>query len=214
MLRDVKAIIFDFDYTLVDSSRGIIECINYALKNLNLPAANEEVACGTIGLSLPDALARVAGEEYLCHKDEFIKYFMERADEVMVKGTHLIDGVRETLQTLRENGVKLGIVSTKNGFRIKHTLERDGMMNLFDVIIGGDDVANHKPDPEGVYKAIEILGVKKSEVLYVGDSVTDAETAKRSGVNFCAVLSGVTKRQAFSSYNDCTIIEKLEGILG
>jgi phosphoglycolate phosphatase len=213
VLKNFKAIIFDFDYTLADSSRGIIECINYALKNLNLPTANEEVACGTIGLSLPDALVRIAGEEHLCHKDEFIKYFMERADEVMVSGTQLFDGVRETLQSLRENGIKLGIVSTKNRFRIEQTLERDGMEKLFDIIIGGEDVANHKPDPEGVNKVIEILKLEKTDVLYVGDSVTDAETAKRAGVNFCAVLSGVTKRQAFSNYNDCIIIEKLKGIL-
>ena len=59
----IKAILFDFDYTLADSSRGVIDCIGYALGALRLPPVSEEAACRTIGLSLADTLAALAGPQ-------------------------------------------------------------------------------------------------------------------------------------------------------
>jgi phosphoglycolate phosphatase len=103
----------------------------------------------------------------------------------------------------------IGIVSTKFRRRIEEILGREDLLEPFDVIVGGEDVSRHKPDPEGLLAAIERLGGSPSGSLYVGDSVTDAETARRAGVPFAAVLNGVTPREAFKDYPVYKILDNL-----
>jgi phosphoglycolate phosphatase len=213
----VQAAIFDFDYTLADSSRGVVECINFALDSLNLPTVSAERACQTIGLSLVDTFVHLAGEVTTAQSDEFARLFIKRADEVMADLTILFESVPQTIAVLKEQGLGLGIVSTKFRYRIESILKREGLLDAFDVIIGGEDVPNHKPDPEGLRLAVGKLGRSPLDCVYVGDSVVDAETAKRAGVPFIAVLSGVTPREAFGAYDVRQVLEHvcdLPGWLG
>jgi phosphoglycolate phosphatase len=76
-------------------------------------------------------------------------------------------------------------------------------------VVGGEDVAAHKPDPTGLLTAIAKLGHASSQTVYVGDSVVDAETAQRANVSFVAVLSGVTPKTAFRDYTPLAIIDNL-----
>jgi phosphoglycolate phosphatase len=204
-----QTVIFDFDYTLADSSRGVIECINFTLNNLGLPAVSAEMICQTIGLSLPDIFLELAGQQHIAKCDEFARLFIKRADEVVADLTVLLDSVPRTIELLKRHGIALGIVSTKFRYRIETILRRENLLKPFDVIIGGEDVSEYKPDPEGLLAAIERLESVPSKSLYVGDSVTDAETAKRAKVPFVAVLSGVTPKDAFRDYNVYGILENL-----
>lgn len=88
-------------------------------------------------------------------------------------------------------------------------MERNDARNVIDVIIGGDDVKNEKPDPEGLLAAIQKLNVSKNQVLYVGDSIVDAKTAQSAGVDFVAVLTGTTKRGVFMNYEYVSIEESV-----
>ena len=200
MVQNLRAILFDFDYTLADSSRGVVECINYALENLGVPPVSAEQACRTIGLSLPNTFRTLAEQEHHLLSDDFVRLFVERADQVMADRTFLFAPVPQTIKTLQQNGLKLGIVSTKYRYRIEAILNRDGLSDLFDIVIGGEDVAQHKPDPAGLQIALHRLGCNPAEVFYVGDSLTDAQTAQRAEVRFVAVLSGATPRDDFNGY--------------
>ena len=75
----IQSVIFDFDYTLADSSEGVIECANYALGRLGLPAASDDAIRHTIGLSLPNTLTALAGDEYAGHGEEFMRIFLDMA---------------------------------------------------------------------------------------------------------------------------------------
>jgi phosphoglycolate phosphatase len=209
MKHQFKTVIFDFDYTLADSSRGVIECINFALNELGLPTVSVEMVCQTIGLSLPDIFLELAGRQHIAKCDEFARLFIKRADEVVADLTVLFDSVPRTIELLKRHGIALGIVSTKFRRRIETILKRENLLNQFDVIVGGEDVSDYKPDPEGLLTAIERLESVPSNSLYVGDSVTDAETAKRAKVPFVAVLSGVTPKEAFRDYDAYRILERL-----
>jgi len=200
MNRDFQAVLFDFDYTLADSSRPVFECINFALAGMGLPEASYENVCRTIGLSLPDALARLAGEDHRHLSDGFLKLFLEMADQVMVEKTVLFDKVPETMTKLKDQGLALGIVSTKYRYRIESILARYNSRDIFDVIIGGEDVQEHKPHPGGLLAALQKLDAVVSSSLYVGDSVVDAETAERANVGFIATLTGVTAEKDFNGY--------------
>lgn len=203
-----SAVIFDFDYTLADSSLGVLECVNHALVKLGLPTASPEDIKKTIGMSLPDTLVTLAGKEHEDKGDEFHRLFIERADEVMADMTTVLEDAPKVIRLLRDKGVPLGIVSTKFRYRIETILGRAGLLEHFDVIVGGEDVSRHTLDPEGILMAIERLDVHQSS-LYVGDSPTDAEAAMRAGVPFVAVLSGATPREVFSKHPAYRIIEDL-----
>ncbi len=205
--HDFQSVIFDFDYTLADSSDAVIECANYALQRLGLHVATDDAIRRTIGLSLPRTLTALAGEEHARHGDEFQRLFTERADVVMHDLIVMYDFVPSITDVLLGSGIRLGIVSSKFRRRIERVLKRDDLEGRFEVIVGGEDVEELKPNPTGLLRAMEALSTPRERCLYVGDSVTDAETARRAGVPFVAVLSGVTGREAFAEYDSVNVLE-------
>ena len=213
MAPSLQAIIFDFDYTLADSSRGVIESVNFTLGRLGLPLADDTTIRRTIGLSLPDTLRMLIRAKYTTYNDEFTRLFIKRADEVMVDMTELLARVPETLTALGKLDILLGIVSSKPRYRIQSILKRANLLEAFEVIIGAEDVSAYKPNPEGLLAAIDRINCVPQGCLYVGDSVTDAETARRAGIAFIAVLSGVTPREAFENYDVYAILEDVPGLL-
>ena len=209
----VRTIIFDFDYTLVDSAQGTIDGVNFAFEKMGLPIASDDAVRRTIGLSLPDILPALAGDAYTKYVDEFTRLFFQRADETMVSLAEFYAGVPQTVKALRELGIQLAIVSQKTRRYIQPILEKENLLEAFEAIVGGGDAA-YKPDPEGLLLAITQTESNPENCLYVGDSVTDAETARRADIAFIAVLSGVTPRTAFESYNAYAILKDVSGVLG
>ena len=208
----IQTIIFDFDYTLVDSARGTIDGVNYAFEKMGLPTASDAAVRQTIGLSLPDILPALAGNAYTKYVNEFTRLFYQRADETMVALAEFYAEVPQTVKALQGLGIHLAIVSQKRRCYIQPILEKENLLEAFDVIVGGGDAA-YKPDPEGLLLAVAQTGSIPENCLYVGDSVTDAETARRAGVAFVAVLSGVTPRTAFENYDVYATLEDVSGLL-
>ena len=208
----IQTIIFDFDYTLVESSLGTIDGVNFAFGKMGLPLASDAAIRQTIGLSLPDILTALAGEAYSKRVDEFTRLFLQRADETMVELAEFYVGVPETVQALRGLGLQLAIVSQKRRHYIQGILARGDLLETFEAIVGGGDAA-YKPNPEGLLAAVAQTDSVPRNCLYVGDSVTDAETARRAGIAFIAVLSGVTPREAFDDYNVCAVLADVSGLL-
>lgn len=193
-----RGLLFDFDYTLADSSAGVEVCINHALMVMGFPPVEKSRTDSTIGLSLAETLRELTGITDDTLADRFAKFFLEKADDVMVDMTVMLPGVSKTISRLAERGCPMGIVSTKRRRPIKSILHRDNMDRYFAVIVGGDDIHVPKPDPEGVRKALTSMRLLPESVLYIGDSVTDAMTARNAGLDFAAVLTGVTGRDAFA----------------
>lgn len=209
MTSTPQAVIFDFDYTLADSSEGAFDCINFALDEMGLARVSAEAACRTIGLSLHETFLTLGEHHEQTRCDEFHRLFVQRADEVMVGLTTLYDSVPTMIDALVQQGLRLGIVSTKYRRRINEVLKREAVMHGFQVVIGGDDVAQHKPHPQGLLEAIERLECSPESVVYVGDSIVDAEVAKRAGVPLIVVLSGVTPREHFDGYAPLAVLQNI-----
>lgn len=204
-----QAVIFDFDYTLADSSHGALECINFALNEMGLGCVSMESACRTIGLSLHETFLTLGEHHEPQRCDEFHKLFVQRAEAVMSDLTVLYESVPATIEALSEGGLRLGIVSTKYRRRINEILGREELLHKFSVVIGGEDVQKHKPHPQGLLEAIERLECSTASIVYVGDSVVDAELAKRTGVPLIVVLSGVTPREHFENYEPIAVLESI-----
>ncbi len=207
------AVLFDFDFTLADSSAGIITCMNYALTEMGLGESSTEDIIRTIGLYIPEALVALKGEQYRPLGQEFMKHFTHKADEVMVEGTFFLPGAMNVLKTLHGFGYRLGIVSTKFRFRIETVLKRDGVLDTVEVIIGGEDVSHHKPHPESLLKAANRLALPVDRCVYVGDNEVDASAARSAGVNYVAVKTGATPVEAFDAYPRVAMLDSVADII-
>lgn len=97
------------------------------------------------------------------------------------------------LKDLKNKGIKLGVVTNKMKIPALKTLDILKMNDLFDVVIGYDDVPIGKPSPMGINKAIELMNISKDKVLYVGDNVIDDTTAKNAGVDSAIIYFGKRK---------------------
>ena len=209
-----RAVLFDFDFTLADSSEGVVVCMNHALGRLGLPPAPADAIRGTIGLDLHTALRVLAGEEWRSREEEFFEHYVGKADEVMLASTSFLPGSAAALRTLHDAGARIGVVTTKYRYRVEQALERDGLRELVEVIVGFDDVPRPKPAPDGLLIAADSLGIPIGDCVYVGDSQVDAMAAKAAGMPFVAVLSGTTGKEMFAGYPSRAVLGGVGEIAG
>lgn len=195
-----RAICFDFDYTLGDSTDSIVAGFQHGLTKLGWPAPDRETVRKTVGYLLEDSYTMLTGDEDVEHRAQFRAYFLEVAMERQRRETKLFPGAAELLHGLKARGIKLGIVSTKRSDTLEIILENHGVLKDLEFVIGSDRVKKHKPDPEGLNIAAQLLGVEKSELLFCGDTIMDAGAAKNAGVDFAAVLNGTTPAEGFADW--------------
>ena len=209
-----EAVLFDFDYTLADSSRGIVTCFQQVLKRHGYTDVADETIKRTIGKTLEDSFSILTGLTDAELLESWRKEYVKEADTYMTVNTHLYPGTLEVLEYFKNNGAKVGIISTKYRYRILEFFEKYLPEGWFDVIVGGEDVTKHKPGPQGVTIALENLGVSPAQTLYVGDSVVDGETAVNSGTAFVGVTTGMTTRDELAHFPHIGIIQELNEIIG
>jgi phosphoglycolate phosphatase len=205
-------VLFDFDYTLADSSPGIIESVNWAFASLGMADRSEAAIRRTIGLSLRDTFAALVDDERSATENDaalFVERFVGRADEVMADATSLLPGAREAVAALADTGATLAVVSTKFRRRIESVLAREELREPFSVIVGGEDVTAHKPDPACLFAACAALEASPSECVYVGDSVVDGQAADAAGMPFVGVLSGTTDEATLREWHALTVLSSV-----
>ncbi|HEV8393048.1 MAG TPA: HAD-IA family hydrolase [Vicinamibacterales bacterium] len=188
----VRAVLFDFDFTLGDSADAIVHCSRAAFTDMGLTPAEPAAIRRTIGLTLQASFHELTGGALPNDEaaEEYRRCYVAHADRVMTAMTTVYEPAAAVLATMRARGVGTAIVSTKYRYRIESILEHVGLAGAVDVIVGGEDVTRHKPDPEGLRRALVGLGVDGAEALYVGDHPVDGHAAARAGVRFVRVLTG------------------------
>lgn len=195
-----KAVLFDFDYTLGDATESIVAGFRHAFEKMGLPQPTEEAIRGTVGYVLKDGYVLLTGDPSPERQEEFVRLFQEKCRPMQPKTTRLLPGVAQLLNALKGAGVPMGIITSKRDDALQAVLEALEIRGLFALTISGDQVHTPKPDPAGLLRAMETLGVTGEETLYCGDTVLDAETAQRAGAHFAAVTTGTTPAQAFAAY--------------
>ncbi len=182
----ITHILFDFDGTLMDTNDLIVESLRQSAIRFRGTDIGDEELQQILGKPLSIQMHELDD----AHGDEmeafYRTYYRERRDEY----TKEFDGIREMLDTLLEMGIKMGIVSNKGTPGIQHGLTSFDMHKYFGSAISADDVIKRKPDPEGIFKALEELDGKVENTLFIGDSVHDIESGKRAGAK--TILVGWT----------------------
>ena len=205
--------LFDFDYTLADSSRGIVTCFRNVLNQHGYTDVTDEDIKRTIGKTLEESFSILTGVTDEDQLAGFKSEYRKEADTHMTINTVLFLETKSVLLALKDAGAFIGIISTKYRYRIKEMLDQHFPGSFFNIIVGGEDVQTAKPSPEGLLFAIKQLHVTKTETLYIGDSTVDAATAKAAGVDFAGVTHGVTTAEELSKYPHWKIMNSLEELL-
>lgn len=184
-MKTTRFLIFDLDGTLIDSSEGVVESVNYSLRMMNQPEQPPEKIKAFIGFPLSHMYPAFTDAPI----DELYKHFRVKADEVVVASTVMLDGVRDTLELLKADGYRMAIATTKVRRNIDGIMDRFGWHDLFEVTVGGDEVARQKPEPDAFVQALEKLGTGPEQTLVVGDTVNDILAAQAIPMRIAAVTS-------------------------
>ena len=177
-MKNYDAYIFDFDYTLADATEPVVQSFLYALEKMNLQKSSRQDIINTIGIPIGESYTILTGDDSEEGIELFKKYQKEKSDEITVPNTVFIGEAKEVLQILKNRGKKIGIVSSRWGQRINDIFENLNSRELIDFIIGTEHVENYKPNPEGLFKMIDMMDAKNP--LYIGDSYIDAQAAQNA----------------------------------
>lgn len=204
----IKNLIFDLDGTLIDSSEGVVEAVNYSLRQMGQPEQKPEAIKPFIGYAL-----EVMYPEFTdAPLDELYKHFQVKAAESVVSSTVVLDGVGETLAKLSEKNYTMAIATTKIKKHVDKIINKFDWHPFFKAWVGGDEVANVKPDPEIFHKVLEKMGVEPSETLVVGDTVNDILAARAVPMRSVAVLSPYGGREKVLASKPDYFLESIAGL--
>ncbi|MFQ5498616.1 MAG: HAD family hydrolase [Candidatus Zixiibacteriota bacterium] len=178
-------IIFDLDGTLIDSSDGVVEAVNYSLRMMGESEQPAEKIKPFIGYPL----SRMYQSFTDVPVKQLYRHFQTKASETVVSSTTMLAGVAEILERLSQDGYQLGIASTKIRVHI------DGIVSAFDwsdrfvAVAGGDEVDQVKPAPHIMLLMIGRMNATADNTLVVGDTENDVLAAHAAGLPAIGVRS-------------------------
>lgn len=177
-MRRPRAILFDWDNTLVDSWAVIHEALNHCMSAMEKPLWSIEETKEKVRLSLRDSFPLHFGERW----EEAKTIYLDKFQTIHLDRLTPLSGRETMLRALAADGIFLAVVSNKSGDLLRREVERLGWSPLFGSIIGAGDAAADKPACEPVHLALAESGVEAGdEVWFVGDTAVDMECALNSG---------------------------------
>ncbi|MED3561589.1 pyrophosphatase PpaX [Bacillus xiapuensis] len=209
MKNNITTLLFDLDGTLIDTNELIIATYLHTLEKYYPNKYKREDVLPFMGPTLHEAFSTVDPDRV---EEMILEYrtFNLANHDLLVKE---FPNVLETIQTLKEKGYKLGIVTTK-----KHDVSLKGLrlMKLeeyFDVIVAMDHVTKVKPDPEPIFKALEQINSTPKETIMVGDNFHDILAGKNAGTKTAGVAWTIKGRDYLAKYEPDYMLENMADLL-
>jgi len=211
-----KACIFDLDGTLTDTLESITYCVNAVLKELGLGQINH-VQCkefvGSGARYLIEKSLQAAGDENLTYIDQAMEAYIRIFKVNCMYRVKIYDGVQELLEKLKEQGMKLAVLSNKPHLQAIDVVEAFFGKELFLKVRGEQEGIPRKPDPAGAYLIAEEFGVKPEECLYIGDSDVDMRTGSAAGMTTVGVTWGFRSKEILLENGAKHIIDRAEELI-
>ena len=209
----LPAILFDLDGTLIDTIELILSSARHAFEEWPVRPTDEEWVRG-IGTPLVQQLRAYAAndDEVALLLARYRRYQNEHHDRL----TRCYDDVPDVIAALADRGHKMAVVTSKASPIAHQSLAFVGLDHFFPVVVGYDDTARHKPDPEPVRVALSRLGVSPDDAVFVGDSPHDILAGNGADVMTIAALWGPFDRETLADARPDHFIEcmaELPGVL-
>lgn len=182
-------VIFDFDGTLADTSRGVLGSVRYALGTLGVPVPDESVLRGFIGPSLYTSFTGTVGLDDE-RANKAIELYRSVYNPRGVYECELYDGMKQLLSKLKQSGVSLSVASSKPQNALDKVVDHLGIRECFDRVIGADPGVKHDDKADLVAAART-----RENAVMIGDSRFDIEAAKKIGIKSIAAGYGFTAKE-------------------
>ena len=185
----MKAALFDFDGTLVDTTEMIYQGMRHAASTvLGRNDIPRETLLANVGQPLPRQMELIDAEKAELLLEAYRHHHEENHDALIQE----FPQVAQALSRLRSAGIKVAVVTSKRRVSVEMALNNfPDLRNVVDRFVTMEDTNEHKPHPEPLWRGLELLGgVPKEEAAYVGDSPFDVEAAKAAGLTSVAVSWG------------------------
>ncbi|WP_294616826.1 HAD family hydrolase [uncultured Bacteroides sp.] len=209
-----KLVIFDLDGTLLNTIADLAQSTNHALRTLGYPTHEEAAYNFMVGNGIDKLFERAlpegekSKENVLRVRKEFVPYYdAHNADK-----SRPYPGIPELLEQLQGQGLQLAVASNKYQAATRKLVAHYFPEIHFAAVFGQREGINVKPDPAIVEEILSITGVSGQDVLYVGDSGVDMQTAINAGVTSCGVTWGFRPRTELEGFRPDYIVEKAEEI--
>lgn len=205
-----KLIIFDLDGTLIDTRTDIANACNHALEQCGFPQRDIKEYNMLVGRGIDNLFrgampASEVNEENVARmRSLFVPYYNEHGCD----WTRPYDGIMDILEVLKDKGLHFAVASNKYQEGTQALVEKFFGKYDFVKILGQREGKPIKPDPQIVDEAMEGLpGIRKDEVIYVGDSNVDMETGINAGVRTIGVTWGFRTREELEAYSPHALID-------
>ena len=199
-----KLILYDLDGTLVDTRQDIINGVRHALRELNGPQLTDDEIKECVGTGLHELIKKVFRTQDEALADRGSKLYREHYKKHMLDHTHLYFGARDCLEYFKDR--KQAVITNKPNPFSSQILESLGVAHYFIAIIAGDHGLPFKPDPAAVHHLMELTGAKNEEVLFVGDSPIDIQSARNAQVEVVTLSHGFASETVLRDANPDHIV--------
>lgn len=203
----IRAVLFDLDMTLIDSSRGVTFCLNRVSDLFGLPPVERERVLKTIGYPMEEAMEMLWGS----FEQPWIEHYRRNLVPMELERLVPLPGVVNTLRKLREMEIAMAVVSNRR--RLLPAVSSVGLGCFFSYLVGMDDVVMPKPHPEPVRLALKMLEVTPESSVFAGDSEVDGRAAINAGVRFIGLTTGGRSRPDLFSVGAYAVVDDLQEIL-
>ena len=204
-------VLFDLDGTLIDSGPIIVASMKHAAKHVLGREVEEEILAAAIGG--PGLVAQMHALDP-DRVDDLVDAYRAH-NEPLHEQLEAFREVVEVLPRLRAQGRRLGIVTAKRHATVRLAFDRlPGLEESFDILVGAEDTARHKPEPDPLLEALRRLDARPQEAAYVGDSPFDIRAAKAAGVYAVAVAwGGIHAAERLRAEEPDTLVEHASELL-
>ncbi len=204
-------ILFDLDGTLVDTAPDLMRAHNHVMKKFGYPTKSTDEIRNLVGQGAGAMLGRSiwgqAKKEFGKVQDEkvkkeMVKDFIEFYGKNIVNESTLIKGVKEFLIWCKEKKISMGVCTNKQENLAIDLLKKIGIYEFFEYVAGHNTFDYCKPDPRHLTSVIEILNGDIKKSLMIGDSETDANSAKSAGIPIILLEDGYTEKNTTEIYHN------------
>lgn len=215
----IDTVLFDLDGTLIDSMPELAYCSNQCLKDMGRPTLPLETLSTFVGKGLERLIIRFLANDIDATTAD--PELFKEAKKIFSHHYHVNNGlfselyptVIEALEQLRAKGYKLAVVTNKAIEFTLPLLDKKGISQYFDTVIGGDSCEHKKPHPAPILLALENLKSTAETSVFVGDSLNDAQAAKAANLPCLIVPYGYNEGQALSKPEPGALVDDMhEGI--
>lgn len=205
-----KAVIFDLDGTLTNTTLDICDNVNLALGKFGYNPITPDEARQFVGNGAKILIERSLKGVMPDNFDEIVDLYNNSYNFCGSPRTFVYDGMKDLIQKLKADGYLLAVVSNKPQDGTDEVIKTFFGNGIFDYVFGQRDGVKTKPDKEPVEITLNALGVKKDEAVYVGDSEVDVLTARNSGVDGITVLWGYRDKELLLENGAITLVSTAE----